>query len=132
MPSAWRRASEVERKLNAARETGEWDHAGDTNYEQGCWVGNQCIMMGIRGAEFQLLPRLPPGTAPPSPHGTGRADSGGRPAPNESASPSIPGRSGSGAARRYPLGRCHGEREAPSLAAEAVGADTPGALECPS
>ena len=98
MPSAWRRASEVERKLNAARETGEWDHAGDTNYEQGCWVGNQCIMMGIRGAEFQLLPRLPPGTAPPSPHGTGRADSGGRPAPNESASPSTPGCSVSGAA----------------------------------
>jgi len=79
--------------------TGEWDHAGDSTYEQGCWVGDQCVMMGIRGPpEYQLLPPLPPGTAPPSPHGTGRVDSGGRPAPNESASPSIPVRSGSGAA----------------------------------
>ena len=52
--------------------TGEWPLAGSAAYEHGCWVHNECVMAGIVGPSLSLIgPELPPGTAPPSPHGLG-------------------------------------------------------------
>jgi hypothetical protein len=52
--------------------TGPWPYAGNTSYEQGCWVRGHCVMAGIVGpTESLILAELPPGTSPPSPHGIG-------------------------------------------------------------
>ena len=52
--------------------TGEWPHAGDVTWEQGCWVDETCVMAKIYGpAGGHILDELPPGDAPPAPHGIG-------------------------------------------------------------